>query len=299
MSLCAARGTDRGTDAAPARRLAAHLRGRRGRGLWIEPDHRDVTVERSPMSTVRCDLYTGAPRARRTVGPVAYVPPCRTDPDLHAHPDPAGARRPDPGARRRAARGAVRSRLADGRRRDGERRRGAPQHPPAPHGHRLPRVGRTVVLIPAAFSHAEERRWVAQMVAELQTREDRRRRSLGGDAALMARADRLRRPISTAAPTRQRPVGRQPAARAGARAPRPTAASGCRAGSGRCPTTSSTTCSCTSSRTCSSPATTTRFWALVARYPRTERARGFLEGVELRVDRRRSAAAEGARPTVD
>ena len=45
-----------------------------------------------------------------------------------------------------------------------------------------------VVLIPAAFSHAEERRWVAQMVAKLQTREERRRRALGGDDALMARA---------------------------------------------------------------------------------------------------------------
>jgi len=42
-------------------------------------------------------------------------------------------------------------------------------------------MGRTVVLIPAAFSPAEERRWVAQMVAKLQTREERRRRSLGGD----------------------------------------------------------------------------------------------------------------------
>ena len=31
--------------------------------------------------------------------------------------------------------------------------------------------GRTVVLIPAAFSPAEERRWVEQMVAKLQTRE--------------------------------------------------------------------------------------------------------------------------------
>ena len=52
-------------------------------------------------------------------------------------------------------------------------------------------MGRTVVLIPAAFSPAEERRWVAQMVAKLQTREERRRRALGGDDALMARAREL------------------------------------------------------------------------------------------------------------
>jgi predicted metal-dependent hydrolase len=51
--------------------------------------------------------------------------------------------------------------------------------------------GRTVVLIPAAFSRAEEQRWVAQMVAKLQTREERRRRSLGGDDELMARAQAL------------------------------------------------------------------------------------------------------------
>ena len=52
-------------------------------------------------------------------------------------------------------------------------------------------MGRTVVLIPAAFSPAEERRWVAQMVAKLQTREERRRRSLGGDTELMTRARAL------------------------------------------------------------------------------------------------------------
>jgi hypothetical protein len=51
--------------------------------------------------------------------------------------------------------------------------------------------GRTVVLIPAAFSAAEEQRWVDQMVAKLQTREERRRRSLGSDAELMSRATTL------------------------------------------------------------------------------------------------------------
>jgi hypothetical protein len=51
--------------------------------------------------------------------------------------------------------------------------------------------GRTVVLIPAAFSAAEERRWVDQMVAKLQTREERRRRNLASDGDLMARATTL------------------------------------------------------------------------------------------------------------
>jgi hypothetical protein len=51
--------------------------------------------------------------------------------------------------------------------------------------------GRTIVLIPAAFTAAEERRWVDQMVAKLQTREERRRRTLASDDALMARAREL------------------------------------------------------------------------------------------------------------
>ena len=51
--------------------------------------------------------------------------------------------------------------------------------------------GRTVVLIPAAFTAAEERRWVDQMVAKLQTREERRRRNLASDDDLMARAHEL------------------------------------------------------------------------------------------------------------
>lgn len=50
----------------------------------------------------------------------------------------------------------------------------------------------TVVLIPARFSKAEERRWVAEMIARLQAREARRqsgpRRS---DEALLARARQL------------------------------------------------------------------------------------------------------------
>jgi predicted metal-dependent hydrolase len=141
--------------------------------------------------------------------------------------------------------------------------------------------GRTVVLIPAAFSPAEERRWVAQMVAKLQTREERRRRSLGGDDELMTRAlalsavhlDGLAEPVSVRwVDNQNRRWG-----------------------------------SCTpadhsirlSSRLRSMPEYVVdyvlvhelahllepghdeRFWALVARYPRAERARGFLEGVEL------------------
>jgi predicted metal-dependent hydrolase len=141
--------------------------------------------------------------------------------------------------------------------------------------------GRTVVLIPAAFSPAEERRWVAQMVAKLQTREERRRRSLGGDEELMARARALSAAHldGLAEPASVRWVDNQNR-RWGSCTPAD--------GSIRL-----------SSRLRSMPEYVVdyvlvhelvhllepghdeRFWALVAQYPRAERARGFLEGVEL------------------
>jgi predicted metal-dependent hydrolase len=141
-------------------------------------------------------------------------------------------------------------------------------------------AGRTVVLIPAAFSPAEERRWVAQMVAKLHTREERRRRSLGGDDALMARARALSvaHLDALATPASVRWVDNQHR-RWGSCTPAD--------GSIRL-----------SSRLRSMPEYVVdyvlvhelvhllepshgqRFWSLVARYPRAERARGFLEGVE-------------------
>ena len=152
--------------------------------------------------------------------------------------------------------------------------------------------GRTVVLIPAAFTPAEERRWVAQMVAKLQTREERRRRSMGGDDELMARARALsdEHLDGAAEPASVRWVDNQQR-RWGSCTPAD--------GSIRL-----------SSRLRSMPdyvvdyvlvhelahlleaAHDARFWALVARYPRAERARGFLEGVEL-------ARADGADASED
>jgi predicted metal-dependent hydrolase len=140
--------------------------------------------------------------------------------------------------------------------------------------------GRTVVLIPAGFTRAEEQRWVAQMLAKLQSREERRRRSLGGDAELLARAhalseahlDGLARPASVRwVDNQHRRWGSCTPADASIRL---------------------------SSRLRAMPAYVVdyvlvhelahllepghgeRFWALVARYPRAERALGFLEGVE-------------------
>jgi predicted metal-dependent hydrolase len=141
--------------------------------------------------------------------------------------------------------------------------------------------GRTVVLIPAAFSPAEERRWVAQMVARLQTREERRRRSLGGDDELMARA----RALSAAhfdgvpQPASVRWVDNQ------------------NRRWGSCTPVDRTIRLSSRLRMMPEyvvdyvlvhelahliePSHDARFWSLVARYPRAERARGFLEGVEL------------------
>ena len=141
-------------------------------------------------------------------------------------------------------------------------------------------AGRTIVLIPAAFSPAEERRWVAQMVAKLETREERRHKSLGGDAELMSRAaalslehlDGLAKPASVRwVENQQRRWGSCTPADRSIRL---------------------------SSRLRGmpefvvdyvlvhelvhllEPSHDDRFWALVARYPKAERARGFLEGVE-------------------
>ncbi len=152
--------------------------------------------------------------------------------------------------------------------------------------------GRTVVLIPAAFTPAEERRWVAQMVAKLQTREERRRRSAGGDDELMARARALSAAHldGAAQPASVRWVDNQ------------------QRRWGSCTPADGTIR--VSSRLRSMPAYVVdyvlvhelahlleaqhdaRFWALVARYPRAERARGFLEGVE-------TARADGAGDDTD
>jgi predicted metal-dependent hydrolase len=135
---------------------------------------------------------------------------------------------------------------------------------------------RVVVLIPARFSAAEEREWVRRMVARVVSTPDRRR---GGDAELARRAREL---SSRYLDGRARPVSVRwvPAMR-------------------------TRWASCTpADRTIrlsralqEMPAWVQdyvlvhelahlvesghgpRFWALVARYPRTERARGYLDGV--------------------
>ena len=231
------------------------------------------------MSTVRATCVRGGAAAgahprRGNYG--ASVP--GTPPDTQRCPVPAPSEREDPRGSRavpadRPARTAGAT-LPEGDvevRRSSRRRRTVTAYRES---------GRTVVLIPAAFSRAEEQRWVAQMVAKLQTREERRRRSLGGDDELMARAQALSAAHLDGVP--------QPAS------VRWVDNQNRRWGS------------CTpadrsirlSSRLRAmpeyvvdyvlvhelvhllEPGHNEHFWSLVARYPRAERARGFLEGIE-------------------
>ena len=218
----------------------------------------------------------------------ASVP--RSTPDANASPTPDGPSSvPGGQGRARSARGA---RVAAGGTADAavvEVRRSARRRRTVTAYREL---GRTVVLIPAAFSPAEERRWVAQMVAKLQTREERRRRSLGGDDELMARARALSAAHfdGAAEPASVRWVDNQHR-RWGSCTPADRSIR-------------------LSSRLRSMPEYVVdyvlvhelahlleaghddAFWALVARYPRAERARGFLEGVEL-ANTAGEAAADG------
>ncbi|WP_250446005.1 YgjP-like metallopeptidase domain-containing protein [Actinotalea sp. C106] len=141
--------------------------------------------------------------------------------------------------------------------------------------------GRLVVAIPARFTRTQEREWVRRMVTKLVSQEQRRRPS---DEQLLARATELStrylqgraRPTSVAWVTNQ---GRRWGS--------------CTPGEGTIRI---------SSRVRGMPRWVLdyvllhelahllhaghgpEFWALVERYPRTERARGFLEGVAYATD---------------
>jgi predicted metal-dependent hydrolase len=141
--------------------------------------------------------------------------------------------------------------------------------------------GRTVVLIPAAFTAAEERRWVDQMVAKLQTREERRRRNLASDDHLMTRAQELSAAHfgGRAVPASDRWVENQ------------------NRRWGSCTPADRTIRLSSRLRGMPEfvvdyvlvhelahllePSHNAHFWSLVHDYPRAERALGFLEGVEF------------------
>lgn len=138
---------------------------------------------------------------------------------------------------------------------------------------------RVVVLIPAQFSGAEEREWVDKMVARLAAREQR---ALRTDGYLKGRADRLI----------ERYLQDQPAAVA------PATVRWVRNQNGRWGSCTPTDRTIRISDRIMEfpdwvidyvllhelahlvvPNHNPRFWALVGRYPKAERARGYLEGV--------------------
>jgi predicted metal-dependent hydrolase len=141
--------------------------------------------------------------------------------------------------------------------------------------------GRTIVLIPAAFTAAEERRWVDQMVAKLQTREERRRRSLGSDDELMSRAHELSTAHldGRAVPASVRWVENQ-----NRRWGSCTPADGTIRLSGRLRDMPRFVVDYVLVHELAhllEPSHNAHFWSLVHAYPQAERALGYLEGVEF------------------
>jgi predicted metal-dependent hydrolase len=138
----------------------------------------------------------------------------------------------------------------------------------------------TVVLIPARFSKAEERRWVAEMIARLQAREARRQRGpRRSDEALLARARQLSTTVldGEARPTSVRWVTNM-AARWGSCTP----SDGTIRVSGRLRDMPGWVLDYVLVHELAHllvPGHGADFWELVGRYPRSERARGYLEGV--------------------
>jgi len=139
--------------------------------------------------------------------------------------------------------------------------------------------GRVVVLIPAQFTRAEEREWVDKMVERLAAREDRDRHT---DAELTARALRLAGRYLADHPEASRPSSVRWVDNQNGRW-------------GSCTPADATIR--ISDRIARMPEWvvdyvvfhelvhlvvadhSAEFWKLVARYPKAERARGFLEGV--------------------
>lgn len=141
--------------------------------------------------------------------------------------------------------------------------------------------GRTVVLIPARMSRAEERRWVEAMVHRLAEQERRRRPS---DAALRERARDLgeRYLDGRAAPTSVRWVENQ-----GSRWGSCTPIDGTIRLSARLRGMPRYVVDYVLLHELAHlivPGHGAKFWALLAAYPKTERARGYLDGVSAGLD---------------
>jgi predicted metal-dependent hydrolase len=158
----------------------------------------------------------------------------------------------------------------------------------------------TVVLIPARFSKAEERRWVAEMINRLQAREARRQRGpRRSDEALLARARQLSGSVldGEAQPTSVRWVSNM-ASRWGSCTP----SDGTIRVSGRLRDMPSWVLDYVLVHELAHllvPGHGADFWELVGRYPRSERARGYLEGVAAAAHLDRSGDEETPAAEVD
>jgi predicted metal-dependent hydrolase len=142
---------------------------------------------------------------------------------------------------------------------------------------------RVVVLIPAQFSRAEESEWVDRMLERLNARDRRTRRT---DVDLAARAGRLAARYLPDHPTAAQPASVRWVSNQSGRW-------------GSCTPSDRTIRISNRVRDMPDwvvdyvllhelahlvvPSHSTDFWALVARYPRAERARGYLEGVSAAV----------------
>ena len=139
---------------------------------------------------------------------------------------------------------------------------------------------RTVVLIPARFSKAEERRWVAEMLERLAARDLRRLRGpRRSDAALLARARQL---SATVLESQVRPGSVRWVSNMSTRWGSCTPADGSIRVSARLremPTWVLDYVLVHELAHLQVPGHGPDFWELVQRYPRADRARGYLEGV--------------------
>ena len=139
----------------------------------------------------------------------------------------------------------------------------------------------TVVLIPARMSRSEERRWVEVMLRRLDAQDARRRPS---DEVLLARAQAL---SSRHLDGRARPASVRWVTNQGSRWGSCTPADGSVRLSTRLQGTPAWVVDYVLVHELAHliiPEHSAEFWALVGRYPRAERARGYLEGVAAAAD---------------
>jgi predicted metal-dependent hydrolase len=138
---------------------------------------------------------------------------------------------------------------------------------------------RVVVLIPAQFSRAEEREWVDRMLERLAAREQRARRT---DVELSTRAQRLAARYLPDHPGAGRPSSVRWVQNQNGRWGSCTPADGTIRISHRVQEMPDWVIDYVLLHELSHliiPSHSSAFWALVARYPKAERARGYLEGV--------------------